>query len=145
MPYTRIMLHLIWGTKNRMPIISTQLKPLLLNHIKENSVKKGIYIDSLNCVEDHIHMIVSLGAEQTVSKIIQLIKGESSFWVNKEKIIKPKFEWQDEYIALSISESALDKVRLYIANQEEHHKKMTFTQEYENFLSKHHFEKKDFG
>jgi REP element-mobilizing transposase RayT len=74
-----------------------------------------------------------------------LIKGESSFWVNKQKILKGKFEWQDEYIALSVSESGISKVRQYIANQEEHHRKKTFTQEYEEFLSVHGFSRSDFG
>ncbi len=69
-----------------------------------------------------------------------LIKGESSFWVNKQKLIKSKFEWQDEYIALSVSYSAVDKLRAYISNQETHHKKKTFAEEYEEFLNAHHFD-----
>ena len=145
MPYTKVMIHFIWTTKNRMPIISKDLKPLLLSHIKENSILKQIFIDTLNCVEDHIHLLISLGTEQKISKIAMLIKGESSFWINKQKIIKQKFEWQDEYIALSVSESAIDKVRQYIMNQEEHHKKKTFMQEYEEFLKLHGFMRNDFG
>ena len=145
MPYTKVMIHFIWSTKNRDKIISKELKPLLLKHIKENSIKKGIFIDSLNCVEDHIHLLISLGTEQTISKVAMLIKGESSFWVNKQKILKEKFEWQDEYIALSVSESGINKVRQYIANQEEHHRKQTFAREYEEFLSVHGFSKSDFG
>ncbi len=134
MPYTKVMIHFIWATKNRMPLITRELKPVLLSHIKENSIKKEIFIDSLNCVEDHIHLLVSLGTEQTIAKTAMLIKGESSYWVNKQKLIKSKFEWQDEYIALSVSESAISNVRKYIANQEEHHKTKTFKDEYEAFL-----------
>lgn len=137
------MIHFIWATKNRMPIITDELKPLLLSHIKQNTIKKGIFIDTLNCVENHIHLLVSLGTEQTISKVAMLIKGESSFWVNKEKLTKQKFEWQDEYIALSVSESAIDKARQYIINQKEHHKKKTFTQEYEEFLNVHGFDRDD--
>jgi REP element-mobilizing transposase RayT len=145
MPYTKVMIHFIWSTKNRDKTISKELKPLLLSHIKENSITKKIFIDSLNCVEDHIHLLISLGTEQTISKIAMLIKGESSLWVNKQKILKEKFEWQDEYIALSVSESGIGKVRQYIANQEEHHRKKTFAQEYEEFLSVHGFSRSDFG
>ena len=100
---------------------------------------------NLNCVDDHIHLLVSLGTEQTMAKVAMLIKGESSFWLNKQKLIKQKFEWQEEYIALSVSESAIAKVRAYIANQEEHHKKKTFIQEYEEFLKVHGFKRSDFG
>jgi REP element-mobilizing transposase RayT len=70
-----------------------------------------------------------------------LIKGESSFWINKNKLTIEKFEWQDEYFAVSVSESMLDKVRDYIKNQEEHHRKKTFQEEYDEFISKYGFEK----
>ncbi|MGQ0828417.1 MAG: IS200/IS605 family transposase [Bacteroidota bacterium] len=139
MPYTKVMIHFIWSTKDREPIITPALRPLLLSHIKENSKTKSIFIDRLNCVKDHIHLLISLGTEQTISKVAMLIKGESSFWVNKQRLTKQKFEWQDEYIALSVSGSAIDKVRQYIDNQEEHHKKKTFIQEYEEFLKLHSF------
>ncbi|MBI5541120.1 MAG: IS200/IS605 family transposase [Bacteroidia bacterium] len=145
MPYTKVMIHFIWATKYRMPIISKELKPLLLSHIKENSKVKEIFIDTINCVDNHIHMLISLGTEQTIAKIAMLIKGESSFWVNKQKIIKQKFEWQDEYIALSVSESAIDIVRKYILNQEEHHKKKTFSEEYDEFLEINGLSKSNFG
>jgi hypothetical protein len=69
-----------------------------------------------------------------------LIKGESSFWVNKQHLLDTKFEWQAEYIALSVSYSASDKVKAYILNQEEHHRKKTFSEEYDEFLIAHNFE-----
>src|SRR4051794_368166 len=122
MPYTKVLIHFIWATKNREHLISNSLKPLLLQHIKENSLKKGVFIDTVNCVSDHIHLLVSLGTEQTIAKTAMLIKGESSFWINKQQLVKSKFEWQDEYIALSVSYSVADKVRAYILNQEIHHK-----------------------
>ncbi len=140
MPYTKVFIHYIWATKNRRPLISKELKPLILQHISENARKKGIFIDSINCVTDHIHLLVSLGTEQTIAKTAMLIKGELSYWVNKQMLINDKFEWQDEYIALSISYSAIDKVRAYISNQEEHHRKKTFTEEYDEFLRAHQFE-----
>lgn len=99
MPFIKVMIHYIWATKNRYPFITKELKPLLLSHIKENSISKEIFIDCLNCVEDHIHLLISLSNDQTIAKVAML-KGESSFWVNKEKLTKQKFEWQDEYIAL---------------------------------------------
>ena len=75
---------------------------------------------------------------------MQLIKGESSFWINRNDIIVPtlggkKFEWQDEYFAVSVSESLIDKVRDYIKNQEKHHQKKSFTDEYKEFIEKYNF------
>lgn len=81
-----------------------------------------------------------MGIDQTIQKTMQLIKGESSFWINKNKLTKEKFEWQHEYFAVSVSESAIDKVRDYIKNQEEHHHKKTFQEEYDEFISKYGFE-----
>ena len=72
---------------------------------------------------------------------MQLIKGESSYWINKSKLIKNKFEWQDEYFAVSVSESMISMVREYIWNQEEHHQKKTFQQEYDEFIDKYGFQK----
>jgi putative transposase len=134
MPYCNLMVHVIWSTKLRSPLITKELKPILLKHIKNNSVQKGIFIDCMNCTQDHIHILLSLGADQAVSKVVGLIKGESSNWVNKQKIIRGKFEWQEEYIALSVSQSVTDKVRSYIEKQEEHHKRKTFIEEYDDFM-----------
>jgi len=140
MSHTRILIHVIWATKNRNPFISKELKPILLNHIKDNSIKKGIFIECMNCVEDHIHLLISLSADQSISKVVMLIKGESSFWVNRQKLTAIKFEWQDDYYAVSVSESITGKVKSYIANQEEHHKKLTFMEEYNQFINAYKFE-----
>lgn len=139
MPYTRIWIHLIWSTKNREKLINKELKQILLQHIKQNARLKDIFIDTINCVQDHIHLLISLGKEQTISKIVMLIKGESSNWINKNKFTNIKFEWQDEYIALSVSESQVAKVQDYIKNQEEHHSLKSFAEEYNLFLKKHNF------
>ncbi len=78
MPYVRIWIHLIWATKNREKLINRQLKPVLLSHILKNASKKKIYLDYINCVQDHCHALVSLGATQSISKVAFLLKGESS-------------------------------------------------------------------
>ncbi|MDP2364945.1 MAG: IS200/IS605 family transposase [Ignavibacteria bacterium] len=139
MPFTKIWIHLIWTTKNREKIITKELKHLLLDHIIENSKKKGIFIKIVNCVSNHVHLLISLGREQSISKVVMLIKGESSNWVNKNKLVIGKFEWQDEYIAVSVSESVVDKVFDYIENQEEHHRIKSFEEEYNLFLKKYKF------
>lgn len=78
--------------------------------------------------------------EQSASKTAFLLKGESSHWVNSNRLTKTKFEWQDEFIAVSVSESLLPTVRDYIRNQEEHHRKKTFKEEYDLFIKKYGFE-----
>lgn len=132
---------MIYSTMNRKKLISDELKPKLIEHISENSKEKNIYIDFINCVSDHIHILLSLKSDQNISKISQLIKGESSFWINKNKLTDYKFEWQEEYIAVSVSESGIDKVRNYIKNQEKHHKVKSFQEKYEEFRVKYGFDK----
>ena len=142
MPYIKVYIHFVWSTKNRDPFLDTpDLRKMVWQHIRENAREKNIFIDFINGYTDHCHCLVSLGVDQTIQKVMQLVKGESSFWINKEGLTKKKFEWQDEYFAVSVSESMIDKVREYIRNQEEHHKQRTFQEEYDEFISKYGFEK----
>jgi REP element-mobilizing transposase RayT len=135
--FIKIWIHLIWTVKNRNKIIHPELKPILYDHIKTNAKDKNIYIDHINGTVDHIHLLLSLRGDQSISKIAFLLKGESSHWINANKLTKMKFEWQNEFMALSVSESLLPKVREYIRNQEIHHKKISFKEEYDVFLKKY--------
>nr|WP_315144614.1 IS200/IS605 family transposase [uncultured Flavobacterium sp.] len=144
MPFVKVYLHCVWSTKNRIPYLnSIELRQKVWNHIRENAIQKGIYIDFINGYSDHCHCLISLGVDQNIQKVIQLIKGESSFWINKNELTTEKFQWQEEYFAVSVSESVLDKVRNYIKNQEEHHKKKTFQEEYDEFILKYGFKMVD--
>ena len=138
----KIYIHFVWSTKNRTQTLNTpELRKNVWQHIRENAVKKDIFIDFVNGHSEHCHCLVSLGVDQTISKVMQLIKGESAFWFNKQELAGQKLEWQDEYFAISVSESQINTVRNYIRNQEEHHKHKTFQQEYEEFIAKYSFKK----
>jgi REP element-mobilizing transposase RayT len=138
MSYTKIWIHAVWGTKNRFPFLTNELKPKLISHIRENAKSKEIYISRINGHTDHLHALIALKSDMSVSKVMQLIKGESAFWVNKNEITPMKFEWACEYYAASVSESHLGSVRAYIDNQEEHHRRTSFADEYEKFISEYH-------
>jgi len=142
MPHVKVYIHFVWATKNHAPMLLTkEVREKVWQHIRENAKAKGIFIDHINGYSDHCHCLVSFGIDQTISKVMQLLKGESSFWINQNKLSAGKFEWQDEYYAVSVSESGVDRVRNYIRNQEEHHHKKTFQQEYDEFIEKFGFEK----
>lgn len=142
MPFVKVYIHFVWSTKHRIPYLETQeMRKAMWKHIKENADKKGIFVDYVNGYNDHCHCLVSLGTEQTISKVMQLIKGESAFWFNNQKLILEKFQWQDEYFAVSVSESVVEKVRNYIKNQEKHHNKKSFQNEYEELIEKFGFQK----
>lgn len=96
MPYIKEYIHLVWSTKNWKPHLdSEELRKKVWQHIKENAKEKNIFIDHINGYKDHCLCLISLGSDQTIQKVVQLIKGESSFWINKYQLTKQKFEWQD--------------------------------------------------
>ena len=140
MPYIRIWIHLIWSTKNRQPLLLKNIRREVFSHIRENAREKDIQLDFINGYDEHVHLLISLNPEQTISKIVHDLKGESSHWINDTKLTRGKFHWQEEYLAASVSHSVVDKVREYIKNQDEHHQTKTFVEEYEIFLEKYGFE-----
>lgn len=138
MSWASIWIHLVFSTKNREPYLHTkEIRTKVFKHIKENAKEKNIWIDTINGYRDHAHCLISLNKDQNISKVVQLIKGESSNWINNNKITNNKFIWQDDYWAVSISESHLKDVRSYILNQEEHHKKDSFAEEVDKLMKKY--------
>ena len=141
MPFIKIWIHAVWSTKNRVPLLDKITKKSVVDHIKTNAREKNIFIDIIDGYADHLHCLISLKGDQTLAKTMQLIKGESAFWINQQGLTKIKFAWQSEYFAVSVSESQLNKVRNYIRNQERHHRKKSFQQEYDEFIEKYRFAK----
>jgi putative transposase len=146
MSYIKVYIHFVWTTKNRYPYLATPaLRTQVWQHILENAKKKGIFIDFINGYEQHCHCLISLGDNQTLRMLMQLVKGESSYWINKHKLTKEKFEWQDEYYAVSVSESKINVVRNYIKNQEEHHREKSFDAELDQMIEVYGFQKYEDG
>lgn len=141
MPYVKNWLHCVWCTKKKIPYLEGNLKIEVINHIRANAKEKGIYIDFVNGSTEHLHCLLSLPHDQALSKVIQLIKGESSFWINKNSLTNLKFEWADEYFGVSVSESHIRNVREYIKNQEQHHRIKSWQEEYDELIEKYGFDK----
>ena len=141
MSWVRIYIHLVFSTKNREPFLnSIELRKKVFQHIKKNAEEKDIWLDCVNGYSDHTHCLISLGKEQTISKVAQLIKGESSFWINQNKLTYEKFIWQDDYWAVGVSENHLESVRKYIHNQEVHHSINSFSEEINHLMEKYEWE-----
>lgn len=140
MSFIKIYIHIVFSTRNRIPYFNTsELRVKVWKHIKENASEKNIYLDMINGYSDHCHCLLSLSSNQNIEKVVQLLKGESSHWINKNQLTKEKFAWQDKYFAVSVSESMIESVRNYIKNQEKHHKKKSFEEEYLEFVEKYNF------
>lgn len=135
MSLVRVYIHMVFSTKNREPFLhSKELRKKVFQHIKQNAEEKNIWLDCVNGYQEHAHCLISLGKEQSISKVAQLIKGESSFWINQNKLTSEKFTWQDDYWVVGVSESHIQSVRNYIHSQEEHHSKKSFTDEVDKFM-----------
>jgi putative transposase len=139
MSFVRILVHAVWGTKYREPILSKEKRKILLDHIWDNAKSKNIHIISLGGYTDHIHCLISMTKDETIAKTIQLLKGEASNWANKQSLFATKLIWANDYFAASVSEGAVTKVKNYIANQEQHHAEVTFDQEFKKFKIAHGF------
>lgn len=140
MAFLKVWIHFVWSTKDRQPILSNELRRKVFAHISENAERKEIHLDCINGVSDHVHALISLRADQAIARVAQLLKGESSFWINQQKLSALKFEWQDEYFAVSVGDTQVHDVREYIYNQEEHHRKKSFAEEYQEFMDKYGFD-----
>lgn len=144
MSYIKIWIHAVWGTKNRQPILKPSILQQVCSHIKSNAKEKGIFIDRINGHDEHIHVLMLLNHDYSISKQMQLLKGESAHWANKTELIKDGLQWADKYFAASVSNDKIDNVRAYIDNQQAHHQKQTFMEEYKYFLNSLGYEE-DFG
>jgi REP element-mobilizing transposase RayT len=129
MPHLEVWIHLIWTTKNRYPYLKKIFRRQIIHHIRDNAISKGICIDFINGAEDHIHILLRLKADQSIAKIVKLLKGESSYWVNQKKWFKIHFEWQKDYYAISHHTKSVKKIREYIKNQEIHHQLIPYSKE----------------
>jgi putative transposase len=137
----KVWIHGIFGTKDRTSLIKPTFEKQLYSHIKEKLEKDlDCKVRMINGTEDHIHILFLLTQNFSIKDIFQNIKGESSHWINHSDIIKNKFAWQTGYGAFSVSESMVKDVEKYIANQKEHHKKMTYKEEVELLIKKYELE-----
>lgn len=92
MPFIKVYIHYVWSTKDSIPFLdSPELRQKTWDHIRYNAKDKGIYVDFINGYQEHCHCLVSLGNNQTIDKVAQLLKGESSNWINKNGLTKLKF------------------------------------------------------
>ena len=128
MSHTNLLYHIVFATKERAPLITDALSPRpheYLGGIVRNL--KGTALE-INGMTDHIHLLVILPPTCCLSDFISKLKANSSSWAKTQTI--GRFAWQDRYGAFTVSESQVKRVRCYIRNQQEHHRKMTFQDEY---------------
>jgi len=133
---TSLNIHFVFSTKNREKIITEQVRSRLHQYMGGIARKNSMVAHEIGGTKDHIHLLISIPASISPAKAMQLIKGGSSKWMSDEFPEIGRFAWQQGYAAFSVSPSMMNKTLNYIRSQEEHHRKMTFSEEYLSFLKK---------
>ena len=134
--YTQIYIQFIFAVENRISLISTKWEEELRKYITGIVQKKNHKMIAINGMPDHLHIFVGLHPTQSVSDLMKAVKGDSSEWINNNKLVKGKFRWQEGYGAFSYGRSQIDRVYKYIMDQKKHHEKKTFIDEYMELLEK---------
>jgi REP element-mobilizing transposase RayT len=137
MAYTSLMYHIVFSTKDRRPLITPEALPRIREYIGGIIRKVHGQMVSANGTADHIHIAAIGSPNIAVMKFIQLIKGGSSKWIHETFPELKSLYWQESYGAFTVSPSGLPKLLAYIRDQEEHHKKADFKQEFLALLEKH--------
>lgn len=132
--YTQIHIHCVFAVKFRQSLISKEWKKRLEQYITGIVQNHGHKMIAINSMPDHLHMLVGLRPAQSLSDLMRIVKGDSSEWINGEKLTPFLFRWQEGYGAFSYSKSQLGAVINYIEKQEEHHQKKNFLEEYKEML-----------
>lgn len=133
--YSKCWLHIIWSTLKKEKLLpKKEIRKQISNYLYEYSALKNIFMKKNYVNADHAHALIDLPTNYSIEEVMHLLKGSSSHWINQNDFLKTRFGWGRGYGAFSVSESNLGKVVNYIANQEEHHKRKTFQEEYEEFI-----------
>jgi REP element-mobilizing transposase RayT len=135
--YTRCWLHMIWGTLRREKLLPREARIRVSEYLYEYAKEKQIYMKINYVNADHTHTLIDLPTHLSIEDAFQLFKGSSSNWINRNNLIPGKFAWGRGYGGFSVSHSNVSEVANYIANQEEHHRKKTFAEEFELLVRKH--------
>lgn len=134
----KVYRHVIFSTKNRVPIISEKIRPEAQAYFVKVAANLGSFTEEIFMMPDHIHWLCTLPRTITIADLVKNVKISSSIKMNE--VVKGDFNWQKGYGAFSVSQSKLETVRNYIQNQPEHHKKEDFQTEYRRFLEEYRIE-----
>jgi len=138
--YTQLYIQFVFAVKYRAAMLHHSWDERLRLYITATAQNHGHKVLAINNMPDHLHLFIGMNPNESISDIMRTIKGESSEWINHQQFAGSRFQWQEGYGAFSYSRSHIDKVVKYILNQQEHHKKVTFLDEYRQLLQKFNIE-----
>ncbi|MEL7500735.1 MAG: IS200/IS605 family transposase [Planctomycetota bacterium] len=134
--YTQIHIQTVFTVQNRSCVIQKHWNTNLYRYITGIVQNHGHKVLAINGMPDHVHLFFGMRPAQSLSNLMQSVKGDSSKWINEQRLIGCRFSWQEGYGAFSYSKSQVPQVIQYIRDQEKHHRKRTFLEEYHEMLDK---------
>jgi putative transposase len=134
--YSKIHLQFVFAVKNRQCVIKKHWKNDLYKYMTGIIQNYDHKVLAINGMPDHIHIFIGMRPTQSIADLMQQVKGDSSIWINQNKLTLGKFSWQEGYSAFSYSASHVSRMINYVKNQEIHHKKISFLEEYKELLNK---------
>jgi REP element-mobilizing transposase RayT len=135
--FTQLYVHVVFTVQNREPLINKNWRDRLYHYITAIVQNHGHKMLAIGGVEDHVHLFIGMNPAEALSNLIKEIKRDSTLWINKNRFVMGRFSWQEGYGAFTYSKSQLSAVCGYIGNQEIHHQKKTFAEEYDEILRKY--------
>jgi putative transposase len=135
--FTSSLYHCVWSTKGRQPVLTPEIQARLWPYLGGIARANKTAALAVGGAADHVHILLSLSTTLTISRAIQLLKGNSSKWLHEEFEELRLFNWPEGYGAFTIGMSGLGDTKNYTATQSEHHRKKTFQEEFRSFLDKH--------
>ena len=135
--YSSNRIHIVFSTKYREPVISHEFQPKLWAYLAGIARKIGMQSVVVGGIDNHVHVFALLPATLTLARAAQLLKGNSSKWINDQGYAGERFSWQEGYGAFSVSASQTPEVVRYVQNQAEHHKQRSFEQEFISLLTRY--------
>lgn len=135
--HVKVYIHMAWGTYKHERILTREIRLQLFDHYTERFSELGLTVEKMHIQPEHLHLLFQLPSDKTLAEIPKNLKGESSHWINQQDFFRGKFRWQRGYGAYSVSASLVDTVKHYIDNQEEHHQRKTFAEEYQEWAVKY--------
>jgi len=134
--FTQLYIHIVFSPKYRERLLIKEIRSRVFSYISGIISNRGHKSMIVNGMPDHVHILIGQNPDDKISDLVRAIKKDSSAFINDNNLLRGKFHWQDGYGAFSYSRSQLDSIYNYIANQELHHKKRTFREEYKELLKK---------
>ncbi len=135
--HSNILIHLVFSTKYRKRLLNEEWMEELFSYIGGTIKEHKAVLLKAGGVEDHVHLLIRFHPQFAIASTIRLLKANSSRWINEVNKMKVRFSWQSGYGAFTVSQSNIDKVHHYIGNQREHHRQISFRDEYFELLKRH--------